>query len=428
MQTTLTNDVTSTAWKSTAVPLLRPAAATAAACVAAAALAAAVVAFDVPLVLGALLALAAGTTMLIRPDLATISVVLLLYLNVPSILVKQHGVPDFIAGAFILLLAVPLLHRLIVRREPLRADPVFRLMLALLAAFAISSMVAEDKEVAAELLLRLVIEGVLLYWLILNVIADRSTLRRTMWTVLASAALLSALSLYQDTTGDYANGFGGLAYRNDGSDRPVENGGGPHSAKRWDRAQGPVNEPNRFAQILIVLLPLGCFLFRTERSRVRRMCAAALTSLTLVGVVITFSRGAFLALVLMVLAMLWLRWLRFSHVAACAVCFVVAIPLVTPSYWTRVQTITTAASLVGGGGEDADGAIRGRITEMLAALHVFLDHPLIGVGPGQFSRFYVASTAVARRSSSAMSAKVAARTACTWKSRRNRACSASQCS
>ena len=36
----------------------------------------------------------------------------------------------------------------------------------------------------------------------------------------------------------------------------------------------------------------------------------------------------------------------------------------------------------------ADGAIRGRTTEMLSALHVFLDHPLVGVGPGQFAPFY----------------------------------------
>ncbi|MEE9395932.1 MAG: O-antigen ligase family protein, partial [Methylococcales bacterium] len=33
-------------------------------------------------------------------------------------------------------------------------------------------------------------------------------------------------------------------------------------------------------------------------------------------------------------------------------------------------------------------AITGRTTEMLAALHVFLDHPILGVGPGQYNKFY----------------------------------------
>jgi O-antigen ligase len=35
-----------------------------------------------------------------------------------------------------------------------------------------------------------------------------------------------------------------------------------------------------------------------------------------------------------------------------------------------------------------DGAITGRATEMLAALAVYLDHPFIGVGPGQYVPFY----------------------------------------
>ena len=37
-----------------------------------------------------------------------------------------------------------------------------------------------------------------------------------------------------------------------------------------------------------------------------------------------------------------------------------------------------------GGLKSADGAIQGRATEMLAAMLVFMDHPIIGVGPGMF--------------------------------------------
>src|SRR5439155_1514577 len=37
---------------------------------------------------------------------------------------------------------------------------------------------------------------------------------------------------------------------------------------------------------------------------------------------------------------------------------------------------------------ETDGAIRGRMTEMMAALFVFLDHPVIGVGPGQYMPVY----------------------------------------
>jgi O-antigen ligase len=37
-----------------------------------------------------------------------------------------------------------------------------------------------------------------------------------------------------------------------------------------------------------------------------------------------------------------------------------------------------------------DGAVQGRATENLAAFHVFRDHPLLGVGPGQFFNRYSA--------------------------------------
>jgi O-antigen ligase len=35
-----------------------------------------------------------------------------------------------------------------------------------------------------------------------------------------------------------------------------------------------------------------------------------------------------------------------------------------------------------------DTSLRGRATEMLAALRVFLAHPVLGVGPGQYKPFY----------------------------------------
>src|SRR5206468_11309395 len=39
------------------------------------------------------------------------------------------------------------------------------------------------------------------------------------------------------------------------------------------------------------------------------------------------------------------------------------------------------------GAAATDGAVRGRITEMMAAVRVFVDHPVIGVGPGMFPAY-----------------------------------------
>jgi putative inorganic carbon (HCO3(-)) transporter len=197
--------------------------------------------------------------------------------------------------------------------------------------------------------------------------------------------------LYQDLTGSYSRDFGGLAYRNydvlrDGDVRGrVERG-------KYDRAQGPVNEPNRFAQILIVLVPMAAYLYRTTNRPGRRRFILACGALILIGIALTLSRGAIVALALMAAAMTRLRWVRPSRVGTCVIALLLALPLITPFYLDRVASLINVTRFMGGDQSDyreADGAMRGRVTEMLAAWRVFVDHPLLGVGPGQFAPYYV---------------------------------------
>jgi O-antigen ligase len=61
-----------------------------------------------------------------------------------------------------------------------------------------------------------------------------------------------------------------------------------------------------------------------------------------------------------------------------------------PQYRTRLVTIPSAVSILSSdemAGDKPDGAVRGRATAMLAAALVFVDHPVIGVGPGTFPHY-----------------------------------------
>ena len=347
--------------------------------------------FELWVVLGGLLALAAAVVLIAKPEAATLATAFLLYVNFPAILTKQHGLPPAAAGAFILLLGLPIAEALLVRRERPRTDATFGLMLAFLGVLLMSTLGAVDSGLALGRVQQYCAEGLLVYWLVVNAVRDLRTLRGTFWLLLAAGSLLSVLCLYQDLTGSYRQEFGGLAYRNfQVSDEPVE----PTVVQRrqqWDRAQGPVDEPNRFAQILIVLVPLAAFLFRTAPSPSHRLLAALLGGLTLTGVGLTLSRGGLLTLALLAIAMALLRWVRGWQVTAGAVALLIVFSAVSPFFLARVRSIAEAAHVLGGDPyqrQEADGAIRGRVTEMLAALHVFRDHPVLGVGPGQFARFY----------------------------------------
>lgn len=346
---------------------------------------------DAPLALGIAVLLVAGIGMLARPGIATLLTVFLIYINFPAILTKQHGLPHVVAGSFVLLLAFPLLHSLIIKRESLRADRTFHLMLLLLAVYLLGSLGAKDTSVALGTVAEYALEGILLYWLIFNVVRNVGTLRRVIWVILLAGGLLSGLSVYQTVTRSYTQEFGGLAYRGYEviQDQPAREG----AAKRqtWDRARGPLDEPNRFAQILLVLVPLAAFMARNRRTRLAGVVAATCGLLIVGGMLTTLSRGALLTLLLLTLVMISVKWVRVSRVLVFALILAIAAPSV-PFFMDRMTATGRSLGLVGGDAPTAshqvDSAARTRMTVMLAAGRVFLDHPIIGVGPGQFAPFY----------------------------------------
>lgn len=347
--------------------------------------------FDALLALCIAVLVVAGFAMLVRPEIATLLTVFLIYINFPAILTKQHGLPHVVAGAFVLLLGFPLLHFLIIRRESLRVDLTFYLMLLLLGVYLLASLVAQDTGVALRAVREYALEGLLLYWLIFNVIRSIRTLRRVIWTVLLAGALLSGLSIYQTVTGSYTQEFGGLAYRDYELIQDQPDREGPARRRTWDRARGPLDEPNRFAQILLVLVPLAAAMSRNGRTPAARVCAATFGLLIVGGVLATLSRGGFLTLLLLALLMVAGRWVRVSRVLVFAVLLAVAAPSV-PFFMDRMTATGRALGLLEGDApaesQQLDGAARTRMTVMLAAGLVFLDHPMIGVGPGQFGPFY----------------------------------------
>jgi putative inorganic carbon (HCO3(-)) transporter len=359
--------------------------------------------FDAPVVLLAVVALAAAASLVLRPELATLLTVFLLYTNIPAILTKRHGVPVAAAGAFILLLGLPLLHAIIIRREPLRFDTTLRLMLAYLAVVLCSALVATDPGITFDYAQKFAAEGLLLYLLVVNVVRSAATLRRVIWTALAAGSLLGAVTTYQEVTGHFRQEFGGLAARNyefmelrqrDPTDPEVRELMQSYTERygtsgRAPRANGPLDEPNRFGQIMIVLLPLALFCYRTGRNAWSRAGAMAAAALISSAIVYSESRGAFVTLVILALLAGMIRWVRPAYVLTAALIGLLLAPLVAPKYVERLASLAGVTTLAeGAASAEADGALKGRAAAMTSAARVFLDHPMLGVGAGQFQPFY----------------------------------------
>jgi putative inorganic carbon (hco3(-)) transporter len=353
--------------------------------------------YDAVPALGAVVLAIGAATVLARPELSALAAVFVLYSNVAIVFSSTPLYPTGFALLSAVLLVRPLAHEIVVRRQHLVGDQVLALMTAFLAVQLVSATGARDIDIAMERVWGYVSEGLLLYLLVLNVARSREMLRGMLWTIVLTCALLSTLSIYQSATGDYTNQFGGLASRSlrlviaaeeepDDMAEPVAPAGAVATA---DRAEGPVGDGNRYAQMLLMALPMAVFLHSRRTAPVARMVAGAAALLILSGLALTYSRGAFLALIpILGFAVMW-RYTTAARVLVAALILAVVVSAVAPSYPARIATILHSLALHQDEATvQPDGAIRGRATEMLAALAVFLDYPVLGVGPGQYVPFY----------------------------------------
>ncbi len=330
-------------------------------------------------------------------EASTLAVMFVLYINIAAVAKEFHGVSGLVAGSFSLLLVLPLAKYLFFEREKLVIDYVVILMLIFLAILFASSLFAKDTNRAMAWIGNYVVEGMAIYFLIINVIRNTKILKRVIWTLILACTLLGGLSVFQDVTRTYSNNYFGLAQRKietDDVDDDSIYGGSKLIRKRdkvggTDRAGGPLEGSNRYAQIMLVVLPFAVFRYWGERSRALKIFALIAAMLILSGIFLTYSRGAFVTLVMMLLIMTILRYIRIHQVIVIVLVILVIMIIAAPGYFLRVETLLGIEGLFSqSSGHRPDAVTRGRFTEMLAAFKAFLDYPILGVGPGQYTPFY----------------------------------------
>jgi O-antigen ligase len=256
-------------------------------------------------------------------------------------------------------------------------------MVVLLLIYLLSALFSSDTTTSWDAVVIFLVEGFGLYFLLVNVIRTPEMLRLTTWVLLASGALVSIPAIHQVLTENYDFMYFGFAQ----ADSAIRTGVTTLTGEVLQpRMAGPIGETNRFAQVMLMLVPLGLFRVIGETSLGLRVLAGLMTVAVTLGVVLSFSRGGAVGLVALVAALVVLRMVRLRYVLV--VLLVLAVIVVSfPQYFDRVT------SLVAGFGSEApasevDNSLLSRATESLAAALVMVDHPIIGVGPGMFPVFY----------------------------------------
>lgn len=322
------------------------------------------------------------------PVLATTAALFLLYTNWPVVAAQRGIVPAALAGAIPALLGLAVLHQVAVRRRPFVVDRTLLLMLLFLLVLLISMVRAEGYEVAWDRIWVYLTEGLLIAVLVRNAIRTLPELRAAVVAVLAAGCLLAGLTVFQMVTDNYDQEFMGLAPRTLEHLEDL-----PPSARQEvgleDRARGPVDEPNRFAQILLMAACLAAVLAMNARRWRGALAGWACVGLLMAGVLLTYSRGALVTMVVLLALAVPMRLLRPGRfVLAMGLGGVITFAAV-PGMAERIGTMAGVAGLFDhAAAVEPDGATRGRTTEMLAALAAYMDHPVIGLGPGQYFAYH----------------------------------------
>ncbi len=341
---------------------------------------------DVKILAMTVTGVALGLYLISRPNVATLIVLFVIYTNIAVVLYQFHGLPQIIAGSVSLLFGIPFAVMIFVRKQIVIIDYPFLLMILFLGSLCLSTFFALDEGLSISEIMNFVLEGLLLYFLIINVLRDAGTFRKVIWVLLVGAAFLSTMSIYQELTHNYYQQFGGLAQRNiDRWEGGVDKK--PERVQVSERAAGPIGDPNRYAQLLLFILPLAFFRIWDEKKL--KIFALLLFGLIFSGILLTYSRGAFLTLVLMILIMVVLRYIRPIQLVFLSIAFFLITLSFSPDYFNRMDSLRGIKGLFTEEVDvQPDAVTRGRLTEMLAAFYVFLDYPVVGVGPGHFTPYY----------------------------------------
>ena len=332
-----------------------------------------------PLVVGALILLALIVAITMRPEVGVVVITFLTVVNGASVLSEFHGVPPptepLLAATLIGCVAQPSMGD---RRSS--ATPWALTLFGVYGAVRLASwfwavdpdrvlpnVVGYTKDIAAVAL-------------VIFVIRSPRQLRLVVWAIIAAGAFMAAVTVVKYGTGSFDADFGGFGQASveqivDGTDD-------------W-RIRGPFDDPNFFAQVLVMVLPFAVERALRDPNPILRPAAAATSVMLMAAVLFTFSRGGLLALGVLAVVAVKLGRPRWTTIGWFGLIMVVALPLSPAQFTDRVATVTELAPFVGSSDGLGDPSIRGRSSEVAAGWRMFAEHPVLGVGADNYPALYV---------------------------------------
>jgi putative inorganic carbon (hco3(-)) transporter len=328
-------------------------------------------------------ALAVGLLLLpvatLHPELLGALFLSMLWGRVSDVGIAEQGLPSLAVPVAVALVGISIARRLVAgeRISPTTFHAVFPL-LPYFAVVSLSAVWATAPERAMTAAVDLA-KNLLIFWVLVELVSSLSALTACCIALVLVAGALGSLGLYQYMTATFASDYGGFAQA---TVREIVNG------VHMYRLAGPIGDPNFYALILLVTVPIGLTLLRTPLHPFVRLAVAVSIVTTGATVLLTYSRGGVLVLALGCL----LSLIRFRGHMPWLVPVVLALPiaiaLVPGSVLERMGTVLRPFQDTGEVGQVVDTSVELRLGAQRVAVEMFLDHPFGGVGSGNYPLLY----------------------------------------
>jgi O-antigen ligase len=304
------------------------------------------------LVIGGALALAG----LFRPFLGLLVLTAIHFIQ-PGELVRALNVISIERSYAIALLLVFVIHRLSTPGRPLLSNRLVLASLLLVGSAFLSIPFAVWRGGAFEQTIEL-IKNVILLVLIFGLVDTNARMSKVLWLMVGLFAWFAGSALITYSQGQFA------------------------FAEGIERAEG-INSmaggPNELAGLILAFFPFLIALLRSTHSILIRLLLLACGSLGLAALVLTGARAAMIALIIVGAYYVLRSRHKIAWLLACVALASIIWIGMPQSYRDRYLTVKQYAL---GGQLDASNEFRLRIWK--AGWRMLLDHPLLGVGAGQF--------------------------------------------
>ena len=242
-----------------------------------------------------------------------------------------------------------------------RPREIHLILLLCLAAF-LSMPLADNPGEAYGTFTDVLLKAILIFIVIVNVMRTERRFKLLVWLAFAVSIYLSV-----NAVNDYMNGVfrEGTAYNN--------------NQRIGGAIRGLFGNSNDLALHLVTMVPIAVGLAFASKGVFRRLCYLGFAGMFVAAIVVTFSRGAFIGLLvaMLVLARKIGRKNKILSTGALVVSISAVLIFAPASYSGRLSTIFSTAS-------DATGSSSQRTEILKRSIWVTLRYPLFGVGVGNF--------------------------------------------